>query len=121
MYSGYPKSCTTSEEKVDYCRLINRGMGWTGLDQLQPEQIEDNVALRNFYKLLMNALLGNQINVMCYTSVHKVLFYFLRKIWSRHYDKKGNGDSQYPEGPERALLERRVQGVRLGGHESLRR
>jgi hypothetical protein len=58
MYSGYPSQCTMPEHEVAYVEEINYGMGWTGNKKLNASQVEDNTSLRNFYKLLMNALLG---------------------------------------------------------------
>jgi hypothetical protein len=58
MYSGYPDNCKTHDEQEAYVKQVNDGMGWTGDAQLKGKDIEDNVALRNFYKLLMKALLG---------------------------------------------------------------
>jgi hypothetical protein len=58
MYSGFPTETSNEDEKEAYVSEVNAGMGWVGGKKLQASQIENNTALRNFYKLLMNALLG---------------------------------------------------------------
>ena len=54
MYSGFPEDCLQESEKELYVYNVNKGMSWTDPeDQLDIKDVEDNVALRNFYKLLM--------------------------------------------------------------------
>lgn len=56
MYSGFPTDCVTQKDKEAYTDSINKGMNWTAAeDQIKLEDIEDNVSLRNFYKLLSNS------------------------------------------------------------------
>jgi hypothetical protein len=73
MYSGYPNTCQTLTDKNAYVDGINKGMGWEDDSKLSPDQIEDNAAQRNFYKLLMNALLG----ILNEGKLYFVFLYFL--------------------------------------------
>ena len=59
MYSGFPTECSTEGDKTNFANNINKGMGWNNSkNQISAEQIEDNISLRTFYKLLSNSLLG---------------------------------------------------------------
>jgi hypothetical protein len=54
MFTGFPEDCTQHGEKQKYVDSVNEGMRWSKPDELlKAEDVEENVALRNFYKLLM--------------------------------------------------------------------
>jgi hypothetical protein len=54
MFSGFPDNCEQEAEKQEYVADINKGMGWTLPEEtVKVADVEENTALRNFYKLLM--------------------------------------------------------------------
>ena len=57
--SGFPSDCSSESQKAAYVEGINKAMKWTSNeDTLKIAGVRDNVALRSFFKLLSNALLG---------------------------------------------------------------
>jgi hypothetical protein len=54
MFSGFPDNCDQDEGKEAYVADINQGMGWSLPEEtMKVADVEENTALRNFYKLLM--------------------------------------------------------------------